>query len=64
MADITSTTTSIVHKPEYFTPGLLSCLIVTLVLIGILSIAISWVSSLGISYGAFEKKVEHGKKVQ
>lgn len=62
MAELT--TTSEVLKPQLFTPGLLSCLIVTLLLILILSIAISWVSSLGISYGSFEKKVEHGKKQQ
>ncbi|CEP60591.1 Voa1p LALA0_S01e14400g [Lachancea lanzarotensis] len=45
-----------------WTEGLISCLIVTAILLAILSVAISWITSLEISYGAFEKPVNPLKK--
>jgi hypothetical protein len=44
--------------PQYFTPGLLSGIIVSLLLLSILITAVSWMLSLDISYGSFEKKVD------
>ncbi|SCU84967.1 LAFA_0D13102g1_1 [Lachancea sp. 'fantastica'] len=45
-----------------WTEGLISCLIVTAILLAILFVAISWITSLEISYGAFEKPVNPLKK--
>lgn len=45
-----------------WTEGLLSCLIVSFILLAILGIAISWISSLNISYGALEKSTNPLKK--
>lgn len=49
---------------EYWTEGLLMCLIVAALLLFILVIAISWLSSLEISYTALDKKVNPIKKTQ
>lgn len=49
---------------EYWTEGLLMCLIVAALLLFILVIAIIWLSSLEISYTALEKKVNPIKKTQ
>ncbi|SCW01132.1 LAFE_0D05776g1_1 [Lachancea fermentati] len=45
-----------------WTEGLLSCLLVSLLLVWILVVAISWVTSLEISYGALEKPANPLKK--
>lgn len=47
---------------DIWTEGLLSCLLVSALLLFILIVAISWVASLDISYGALEKKADHLKK--
>lgn len=52
---------STITEPRYFTPGILSTLIVSLLLLSILITAISWITSLDISYGSFEKKVDNKK---
>lgn len=46
-----------------WTEGLLSCLLISGILILILMIAISWISSLTISYGALEKSTNPLKKM-
>lgn len=63
MDSLTSSIPSGPLKPQYFTPGLLSALIVSLFLIAILITAMTWMMSLDISYGSFEKKVDN-KKLQ
>lgn len=52
------------HSGEHriWTEGLLMCLFVSLVLLGILVIALSWLSSLTISYGALERQTAPSKK--
>lgn len=45
-----------------WTEGLLSCLLVSLLLVVLLTVAISWISSLDISYGALEKPANPLKK--
>jgi len=52
---------STVIEPKYFTPGILSTVIVSLVLLSILVTAITWLASLDISYGSFEKKIDNKK---
>lgn len=47
-----------------WTEGLIMCLIVSLLLLGILVIAISWMSSVEISYGALEKSTNPLKKTK
>ncbi|ODV82383.1 uncharacterized protein CANTADRAFT_88286 [Suhomyces tanzawaensis NRRL Y-17324] len=47
---------------QFFTPGILSCAIVSFALIGILYGALRWISALEISYHAFEKQVDYEKK--
>lgn len=60
-SEIPSEIPSEIVSPHYFTPGILSGLIVSLLLIAILVTAISWMLSLDISYGSFEKKVDSKK---
>lgn len=52
------------HSEEHriWTEGLLMCLIVSFILLGILLVALSWLSSLTISYGALEKQTAPSKK--
>ncbi|KAI9742673.1 MAG: hypothetical protein M1818_003814 [Claussenomyces sp. TS43310] len=45
------------QKYQFFTPGLFMGLIVSFVLLSILAVAISAVSSLKVSYGAFDKEM-------
>lgn len=52
---------STIAQPVYFTPGIISCLIVTFLLLAILVCALQWMLSLDISYGSFEKKVDNKK---
>ncbi|CCE93144.1 Voa1p TDEL_0F03330 [Torulaspora delbrueckii] len=47
-----------------WTEGLIMCLIVSLLLLGILIVAISWMSSVDISYGALEKSANPLKKTK
>lgn len=54
------------EKYQFFTPGLFMGIMVSLVLLAILSVAITAVSSLQVSYGAFDKEMGPSaqKKVQ
>lgn len=47
-----------------WTEGLIMCLIVSLLLLGILIVALSWMSSIDISYGALEKSTNPLKKTK
>ena len=47
---------------ETWTEGLLMCLLVSFILLVILIVALSWISSLDISYGALEKSTNPLKK--
>lgn len=47
---------------QFFTPGLWLCLIVSGFLVFVLSIALSWISSLEISYSSFDKQIDFEKK--
>ncbi|CCH61117.1 hypothetical protein TBLA_0E00560 [Henningerozyma blattae CBS 6284] len=47
---------------EFWTEGLLMCLMVSGLLLFVLVIALQWISSLEISYGALERKVDDLKK--
>lgn len=47
-----------------WTEGLIMCLIVSLLLLGILVVAISWMGSVDISYGALEKSTNPLKKTK
>lgn len=47
---------------QFFTPGIWMCAIVSGLMIGILYVALGWISSVEISYGAFEKQVDWQKK--
>lgn len=47
-----------------WTEGLIMCLIVSLLLLAVLVIAISWMSSVDISYGALEKSTNPLKKTK
>ncbi|SMN17967.1 similar to Saccharomyces cerevisiae YGR106C VOA1 Endoplasmic reticulum protein that functions [Maudiozyma saulgeensis] len=47
---------------EIWTEGLLMCLLVSFILLVILLVALSWISSLNISYGALEKSTNPLKK--
>jgi hypothetical protein len=49
---------------QFFTPGLWSGLIVSGFLLAILYTAIGWVSSIEITYRAFEKQVDYQKKTE
>ncbi|CCE62941.1 hypothetical protein TPHA_0D03050 [Tetrapisispora phaffii CBS 4417] len=47
---------------KIWTEGLLMCLLVSIFLFGLLAVALSWMTSLEISYGAFEKQSNPLKK--
>lgn len=49
-------------KYQYFSPGLWSCIIVSLLLVFVLYVALTWVMALEISYLAFDKQVDYEKK--
>ncbi|KAH3687182.1 hypothetical protein WICPIJ_001841 [Wickerhamomyces pijperi] len=49
---------------QLWTPALISTLLVSLILFAILSVAISWMSSLDVSYEALERKQDGVKKAQ
>ncbi|ANZ74354.1 BA75_01121T0 [Komagataella pastoris] len=55
---------SAMDKYTFFTAGIWMTTIVSLFLVWIFSIALNWVSSLQISYKAFEKQVNPQKKTQ
>lgn len=59
-----STANSLFTKYQFFTPGIWSCLIVSGLLISVLYIALTWISSIEITYGAFEKQVDFAKKTE
>lgn len=50
------------EEHRIWTEGLLMCLIVSFILLGVLVIALSWLSSLSISYGALERQTAPSKK--
>lgn len=45
-------------KYQFFSPGIFMSIIVSLLLVAVMLFALSWISSLQISYGAFEKDPE------
>ncbi|AQZ09839.1 VOA1 (YGR106C) [Zygosaccharomyces parabailii] len=47
---------------KIWTEGLLMCLLVSALLLGVLIVAITWTSSIEISYGALERSSNHMKK--
>lgn len=49
---------------QFFTPGLWSALIVVFFLVYVTVTAVSWISSIQTSYGAFEKQIDFEKKEQ
>lgn len=49
---------------DIWTEGLLMCLIVSLLLVAVLVVAISWMSSVNISYGALERSTNPLKKTK
>lgn len=51
-------------KYQFFTPGLWSALIVVFFLVYVTVTAVSWISSIQTSYGAFEKQIDFEKKEQ
>ncbi|CAH2446588.1 V0 sector of the vacuolar ATPase assembly protein 1 [Komagataella phaffii CBS 7435] len=55
---------SAMDKYTFFTPGIWMTTIVSLFLAWVFSVALNWVSSLQISYKAFEKQVNPQKKTQ
>lgn len=52
------------EKYQFFTPGLFMGLLVTLLLLSILFVALRAISSLEVSYAAFEKEMGPQKKAQ
>ncbi len=50
------------EKYQFFTPGLFMGLLVSLLLLSILFVGIRAISSLEVSYAAFEKEMGPGKK--
>ena len=55
---------SLFDKYSFFTNGIWMCTIVFLFLTWLLSMALSWLSSLQVSYGAFDKPFDFEKKMQ
>jgi hypothetical protein len=53
---------SLFTEYQFFTPGIWSCILISFFLLAILYNALIWVSSIEISYGAFEKQVDYEKK--
>ncbi|CAH2353006.1 hypothetical protein CLIB1423_09S00716 [[Candida] railenensis] len=49
---------------EFFTPGIFSCLLVSGILVGILYTALTWLTSLEISYKSFDKQIDFEKKTE
>ena len=47
---------------QFFTPGILLCLIVSFALVGVLYVALGWIASLEITYKSFDKQVDYEKK--
>lgn len=47
-----------------WTEGLISCILVSLLLLGILVVALSWISNIEVSYGALSRKTAPLKKTQ
>lgn len=60
----TYTSLPLFERYQFFTPGLFMGLGVTLLLLAILSVGIRAISSLQVSYAAFEKEGGPGKKTQ
>ncbi|CAK7896242.1 hypothetical protein CAAN1_04S08020 [[Candida] anglica] len=55
---------SLFTKYEYFTPGIFQTLLVSWILISVLYIALSWISSIEITYKSFDKQVDFEKKTE
>ncbi|CCE86196.1 Piso0_005852 [Millerozyma farinosa CBS 7064] len=51
-------------KYQFFSPGIWMCSIVSIFLVFVLSVALSWITSLEISYKAFEKPIDFEKKTE
>lgn len=56
------TQTSLFTEYQFFTPGIWSCILISLFLLGILYTALVWVGSIEITYNAFDKQVDFEKK--
>lgn len=51
-------------KYQFFSPGIWMCTIVSIFLVFVLSVALSWITSLEISYKAFDKPIDFEKKTE
>lgn len=49
---------------QFFTPGILSCLILSSFLVFVLYVALSWMTSIEITYLAFDKQIDYEKKTE
>lgn len=49
---------------QFFTPGVWLALIVSLFLLYVATTAVGWITSIQLSYGAFEKQVDYEKKTE
>ncbi|EGV60761.1 hypothetical protein PSN45_001444 [Yamadazyma tenuis] len=55
-------TKGLFNNYQFFSPGIFSCLIVSFILLFVLSTALSWISSIEITYQSFEKQIDFEKK--
>lgn len=58
------TTGGLFENYQFFTPGIFMAYTVLFFMISVLYVAVSAISSVGVSYGAFEKDFGAGKKGQ
>ncbi|PVH17914.1 uncharacterized protein CXQ87_000815 [Candidozyma duobushaemuli] len=59
-----NTTSNLFTKYQFFTPGIWSCLIVSLFLVYVLNTALGWITSIQVTYKSFEKQVDYEKKTE
>lgn len=55
---------SLFNTYQFFTSGIFMCLIVSFMLLFVLTNALSWVSSIDITYKSFDKQVDFEKKTE
>lgn len=58
------TTGGLFENYQFFTPGIFMAYTALFFMIAVLYVAVSAISSVGVSYGAFEKDLSTGKKGQ
>ncbi|CDK28380.1 unnamed protein product [Kuraishia capsulata CBS 1993] len=63
-AAFNTTDGSLFDKYSYFTPGIWMCTLVSLFLVFVFGVALNWLSSLQVSYRAFDKPFNARKKTQ